>query len=93
MFKVDPKEGKQALGGIFKKVKDGIKEIITEPLNDNSVLEAVKNRAVIEGIEEVTEQAAIDMSKGVVDFLNYVTGSNSKASFGGFNNVFSQKVS
>lgn len=50
-------------------------------------------RAIIEGTEEVTEEAVMDMTKGVFDFMSYLgVGRNSdKASFGGFQNVFSQQ--
>lgn len=47
-----------------------------------------------EGVEEVTEEVAVDAVKGLIDGLNHLGfafDSNVDASFGGWNNVFSQK--
>lgn len=50
-------------------------------------------KALIEGVEEVTEEAVMDATKGVFDFLSYIgVGKNAgKASFGGIDNVFSSE--
>jgi len=46
---------------------------------------------MIEGIEEVTEQAVLDATKGIVDTMSYLGLTSKQGSFGGFDNVFSQK--
>lgn len=48
-------------------------------------------RSIIEGVEEMTEEAVMDMTKGAFDFMSWLgIGKNSDtASFGGFENVFS----
>lgn len=49
-------------------------------------------RSIIEGTEEVTEEAVMDMTKGVFDTLSWMgIGKNEGASFGGWDNVFSQQ--
>lgn len=89
-FEVSKTSGKNALGNVFKNFKSKVDDLIFEPLSESEFAENIFKRAVIEGMEEVTEQAAIDMSKGVTDFLSYVGLTEKKGSFGGFSNVFSQ---
>lgn len=50
-------------------------------------------KALIEGVEEVTEEAVMDMTKGVFDAMSYFgVGKNSDtASFGGWENTFSRE--
>jgi hypothetical protein len=51
-------------------------------------------KASIEAIEEVTEEALFDLTKGVTDALNYfglLGESNKMGSFGGWDNVFSKQ--
>lgn len=55
--------------------------------------ESIWQRATIEGVEEITEEAVMDATKGMYDFLSYMgVGKNAKtASFGGWNNTFSSE--
>ena len=60
----------------FRNVKDG-----SEPYWKN---------AIVESVEEVTEEAVMDATKGIFDTLSWLGfGKNKDASFGGFKNVFS----
>ena len=47
-------------------------------------------RSLIEGVEEVTEEAVMDATKGIFDTLTYFGLGNKDASFGGWDNVFSK---
>lgn len=80
--------GRNIIGGAFKKVKNFIQDSGT----DETLAQSLKRNAIIEGVEEVSEQAVIDATKGIVDFLSYAgfTG-NDNASFGGFDVVFSKQ--
>ena len=60
------------------------------PLSESSVAEELGKRAVVEGLEEVSEQAAIDAAKGIVDTFSYLGLTGKQGSFGGFSNVFSK---
>ena len=55
--------------------------------------ESIWQRAAIEGVEEVTEEAVMDATKGMFDFMSYMgIGKNANtASFGGWDNVFSSE--
>jgi hypothetical protein len=88
LIAVDKPAGKRALGKVFSNVKNKISTLLTE-LPETG--ESMWKNAVIEGIEEGTEQAAIDMSKGVIDFLSYAGLTQAKGSFGGFQTVFSKE--
>ncbi len=80
-------ETKQALGGIFGKMKESFVDIFTSP----TVLgENLFKHSIIEGVEEVTEQAVLDTTKGMIDVMGYLGLTKGKGSFGGFSNVFSQ---
>ena len=87
-YSKNPEVAKKALGISFKKIKNSISDIFTNP----SVLgEAMWKNAVIEGVEEVTEQAVLDATKGMVDTMSYLGLTKKEGSFGGFSNVFSAK--
>ena len=90
-FEVDPEMGKRQLGGIFKKFKSKINDLVIDPVSQSSIIEDLGKRALIEGVEEVTEQAAIDLSKGITDAFSYLGITKKKGSFGGFGNVFSEQ--
>lgn len=64
--------GSKALGNVFSKFKNKVDDLLFTPLSESEFAENIFKRAAIEGIEEVTEQAAIDMAKGVTDFLSYM---------------------
>ena len=53
--------------------------------------EELWKKGLIEGVEEVTEEAVMDATKGIFDILSAIgIGKNSStASFGGWDNVFS----
>lgn len=70
---------KVALAGIVKKFSIGAKSFFKGP----SVLgEAMLKNAAIEGVEEVTEEMAEDMAKGVLDIMSYLGLTKNKGSFG-----------
>ena len=81
-------EGKKALGGIFKSIRTGINNIFTSP---SSLKEAMWKNSIVEGVEEVTEQAVLDMTKGVVDVMSYLGLTSKQGTFGGFENAFSKQ--
>lgn len=84
-------EGKKLLGGTFKGIKDNIKNYINLANTSEGIGGDIVRNGVIEGIEEVSEQAVMDLSKGVVDFLSYAGVTDNKGTFGGMSNVFSEK--
>jgi hypothetical protein len=73
--------------GIFKDGPKKIKDLLVYGGE-----EFWKN-GLIEGVEEITEEAVMDATKGVFDFLSHMgIGKNSEtASFGGWDNVFSSE--
>ena len=89
-FDIDQEVGKRQLGGIFKRFKNKVDNFILMPLSESSVAEELGKRAVVEGLEEVSEQAAIDAAKGIVDTFSYLGLTGKQGSFGGFSNVFSK---
>lgn len=48
-------------------------------------------RAMVEGVEEVSEEVVQDTVKGITDFLSWCGFTGQKGSFGGFSNVFSRE--
>lgn len=81
-----PTIAKGKLATIFK----GIKNKFDDVFNSSSVIgEAMMKNAFIEGVEEVTEEAVLDMTKGVVDLMSYLGLTKNKASFNTLQNVFS----
>ena len=53
--------------------------------------EEIWKRSLIEGVEEVSEEAVQDSIKGMVDAINSFTHGQQGASFGGWSNVFSKE--
>lgn len=86
---VNKKVGKNLIGTAFKDVKNGIKNYIGSAGLSTGTGNNIVRNAVVEGIEEVSEQAVMDASKGVIDFLSYLGFGGTQGSFGGFENVFS----
>lgn len=72
-------EQKKALGGIFSKFKYGINDIMTTP---RAIGEQMWKNALVEGVEEVTEQAVQDATEGVIDVLSSLGLTKKKGSFG-----------
>lgn len=87
----DKVEGKIALGKTFKNLKSKLSNFIEESNTMSTLGGNMLRNSVIEGIEEVSEQAVVDMSKGVIDFLSYAGLTPSKGSFGGTDVVFSER--
>lgn len=67
---IDQVAGKRELGGIFRSFKNRVNDLIYEPFSESTIAEKMLKVSMIEGIEEVTEQAAIDATKGIVDFAS-----------------------
>ena len=81
-------DGKKQLSGTFGKIKNSLTNIFTSP---SAIGEAMWKNAIVEGVEEVTEQLVLDATKGVVDTMSYLGLTEKKGSFGGWNNAFSQQ--
>jgi hypothetical protein len=81
-----PGGDKKKLGSIFKEMRLKLEEIFTNP---SELGENLFKHSIIEGVEEVTEQAVLDTTKGMIDVMSYLGLTKSKGSFGGFSNVFS----
>jgi hypothetical protein len=90
MFDVDQVAGKAKLATAVSGFKSKIKTLLTEPILESEFAENIIKRSIIEGVEEVTEQAAIDASKGIVDVMSALGLTPKKGSFGGFDVVFSK---
>lgn len=78
---------KTKLASSFAKFKNGLEDLFLSP---SELAENLWKNALIEGIEEVTEQAVLDTTKGMIDTLSYLGLTAKKGSFGGWDNVFSQ---
>lgn len=90
-FEVNAVAGKAKFGAIFGKFKNKLQDILIEPVLESEFAENIFKRGIVEGIEEVSEQAAIDAAKGIADFGSYMGWTKKEGSFGGFDNVFSKK--
>jgi hypothetical protein len=90
-FKELPKDvvaGKTKLAAAFHKMKQAMHTTFNSP----TILgEAMLKNAIVEGVEEVTEQAVMDATKGIIDTMSALGLIQSEGSFGGFKNVFSQQ--
>lgn len=87
-FAKNPVEGKVKLAGAFKSIKTKLQDVFTNP---SELGEAMWKNAFIEGVEEVTEQAVLDATKGIIDTLSYLGITKKEGSFGGWSNVFSKQ--
>lgn len=85
--------GKKSLGEVFKKAKNKFNNLILNPRNisEAELRENLFKHGVIEGVEEVTEEVAIDASKAIVDVMGALGFTAKQGSFGGLSNVFSQQ--
>lgn len=82
------KEAKKGFAGLLSKGKniiDKTKGVFDEGFN------TLTSKMLIEGVEEVTEEAVQDMTKGVFDLLSSFGFAGMDGSFGGINNVFSKQ--
>lgn len=83
----DAIKGKLSLAEAFKGIKNNLVDTFTSP----TVLgENMFKNAMIEGVEEVTEQAVLDATKGIVDVMSYLGLTKKQGSLGGWDNVFSK---
>jgi len=60
-------------------------------MNPAVVGEAMWKNALVEGVEEVTEQVVLDATKGIVDTMSYLGLTKKQGSLGGWNNIFSKQ--
>jgi hypothetical protein len=82
--------GKTKLSSIFTNIKSNFKGFLDEANTMDGIGGNIARNSMVEGIEEVSEQAVLDMSKGVIDFLSYTGLTGKEGSFGGFDVVFSK---
>lgn len=82
--------GKTTIGNAFKTVKDQFTHYLNGVNTSTTISGNIVRNSLVEGLEEVTEQAVLDMTKGVVDFLSYAGLTPKKGTFGGFDVVFSK---
>ena len=78
-FHKGPAEAKAKLAGVFGKMKNSMNDIFTG--NRASIVEAMWKNSVVEGVEEVTEEAVLDMTKGLVDTMSYLGLTKKQGSF------------
>lgn len=75
-------------GELAKKTKNSIHNVLERTFDG---AEPFWRGAVAESIEEVTEEATMDATKGMFDFLSWMGLGDNKGSFGGWSNVFSEQ--
>lgn len=90
-MELDKIAGKAKLAETFTSFKSKLKSILYDPVSSSEFAENIFKRSIIEGIEEVSEQAVMDVTKGIVDVMSYLGMTGKKGSFGGFGNVFSKE--
>lgn len=66
-------------------VKDNLQNAVLLPT------ESLWKSAIVEGVEEVSEEVVQDTVKGIIDTMSWLGYTGSKGSFGGWENVFSQQ--
>jgi intein/homing endonuclease len=76
---------KATLKSFKRKVHSSIDDIIN--IRGGKIL----GNSLTEGFEEITEEAAQDAIKGMVDFASYMGWTGKEGSFGGWDNVFSKQ--
>ena len=86
---VNKEVGKKGLISTITKAKNSIKNILVEPLLASSTGEQLAKNAMVEGIEEVTEEAVMDATKGIVDTMSWLGLTKQKGSFNTIENTFS----
>lgn len=79
-------EGKKRLAFTVKNIKNKLNDTFNNP---SIIGEALWKNSFIEGIEEVSEEAVIDSTKGIIDVFSSLGLTKKKGSFGGISNVFS----
>lgn len=81
----NPKTFATTLKSYRSKLRNLAEETLIEPT------ESMWKSAIVEGVEEVSEEVIQDMVKGVVDTMSWLGFTGSQGSFGGFQNVFSKE--
>ena len=76
----DVVSGKAKLSQVFSKMKGSIENTFLTP---SVIGEAMWKNALVEGVEEVTEQVVLDATKGIIDTMSYLGLTDKKGSFGG----------
>ena len=79
---------RKGLSKIFSEFKDGLEDLLFSP---SELIENLWKKALIEGVEEVTEQVMEDTTKGMIDVMSSLGLTKKQGSFGGWNNVFSRE--
>ena len=77
-YSKNPTLSKAKLAGVFGKVKNGLSDTFG---NASIVGESMWKNAIIEGVEEVTEQVVLDATKGMIDTMSYLGLTKKKGSF------------
>jgi hypothetical protein len=76
--------------GIRSTLSNFKKDLTRNAYNFINYSENIWKGAVIESIEEVSEEAISDAVKGIMDTVSWLGYTKSQGSFGGFSNVFSE---
>jgi len=88
IFGKDKMAGKLAFSTIAKNFKNTITDTFT---NGSVVGEAMWKNAMVEGVEEVTEQAVLDSTKAIVDAMSYLGLTEKKGNFNAIEKTFSKE--
>lgn len=62
--------GKKTLASTLRKIKQSFNKVILEPSIGGELSEQMYKNAIVEGIEEVTEQVVLDATKGIIDTMS-----------------------
>ena len=84
---VNKEVGKNLLTKAITKTKNSIQDLLV----NSSTTESLWKNAVVEGVEEVTEQAVMDATKGIVDTMSWLGMTNKRGSFNVAEDVFSKQ--
>ena len=87
---IDRTAGKVGLSKVIGNIKNSIKKAVVDPILSSGTTEKLWTNAFIEGVEEVTEQAVMDATKGIVDTMSWLGMTKKQGSFNTIENVFSQ---
>lgn len=86
--KANPIKARKSLSSIVTNIKHKLEDTFITP---SVIGEALIKNSLVEGFEEVTEQAVLDATKGIVDVMSYLGMTAKPGTFGGIQNVFSEK--
>ena len=88
---INKQVGKVGIVNTIGKIKKSISNLVLEPLVSSTTGERIMKNAIIEGVEEVTEEALSDTTKGIVDTLSWLGITKKQGSFNTVNNLFSSE--